>query len=165
MDAADPVSMVSWENLVAAGQCIMLFDEPMLRLLEVNFGYSVVRNAAVTRDASAFRSSVSRLSHDAHTTNMIGSVPIHAGLPHLPGDAEFRPGGALLEPECRRRLRLRRERLLRSRADTHRPIGRDTGAGRDVGPGARLEPGCARVAAMGPVDRGGHGRGRLYHQD
>jgi hypothetical protein len=79
MDAADPVSMVSWENVVVGGQCIMLFDEPMLRLLEVNLGYSVVRNAAVTRDASAFRSSVSRISHDAHTTNMIGSVPIHAG--------------------------------------------------------------------------------------
>ncbi|NJD64734.1 MAG: TonB-dependent receptor, partial [Chloroflexi bacterium] len=79
MDAEDRVSRVSWENLVAGGQCIMLFEERMLRLLEVNFGYSVVRNAAVTREASTFHSSISRLSHDAHTTNMIGSVPIQAG--------------------------------------------------------------------------------------
>lgn len=82
MDVADPVSNVSWENVVVGGRCVMLFNEPILRLLEVNFGYSRVRNAAVTRDASAFHSSVSRISQDSHTTTMIGSVPIHAGY-HL----------------------------------------------------------------------------------
>ncbi len=82
MDVNDPVSKVSWENVVVGGRCVMLFNEPVLRLLEVNFGYSLVRNAAVTRDASAFSSSVSRISNDAHTTTMIGSVPIHAGY-HL----------------------------------------------------------------------------------
>lgn len=82
MDVNDPVSNVSWENVVVGGRCVMLFDEPVLRLLEVNFGYSLVRNAAVTRDASSFHSSISRISHDAHTTTMIRSVPIHAGY-HL----------------------------------------------------------------------------------
>lgn len=79
MDAEDPVSKVGWENLVVGGRCLMLFDETLLRLVEVNFGYSLVRNEAVTRDASSFRSSVSRVSHDAHTTNLIGSVPVHMG--------------------------------------------------------------------------------------
>jgi hypothetical protein len=79
MNAQDAVSRVSWENVVTGARCIMLFNEPMLRLLEVNFGYSTVRNAAVTRQASAFRSRISRVSHDAHTTNMIGTVPIQAG--------------------------------------------------------------------------------------
>jgi len=78
IDPRDASSYVSWENLVAGGRCVVLF-ESALRLVEVNFSFSSVDNAAVSRGSSRFTSGLSRIQHDAHTTNMVGTVPVNAG--------------------------------------------------------------------------------------
>ena len=78
IDPEDAESHVSWGNIVAGGRCVALF-ETMLRLLEVNFSYTKIENSAVSRGSSRFRSLLGRFQHDAHTTNMIGTVPVYAG--------------------------------------------------------------------------------------
>jgi hypothetical protein len=78
VDADDPKTGVGWKNLVLGGRCVALL-EGILRLVEVNFGYSSVENRAASRGSSDFVSKISRIQNDAHTTNMIGSVPFNSG--------------------------------------------------------------------------------------
>jgi len=71
-------SLVGWSNLVLGGRCIMIFDS-WLRLADVTFGYSRVRNDANSRGVAELTSGVSRLHHEAHATSLWGTTPIYVG--------------------------------------------------------------------------------------
>ncbi|HWV58046.1 MAG TPA: Plug domain-containing protein, partial [Longimicrobiales bacterium] len=84
LDPLETVSHVGWKNFVLGGRCVALLSD-LLRLVEVNFSLSSVENAAISRGSSRFISKLTRVQHDAHMTNLIGSVPIYAGY-HLYAD-------------------------------------------------------------------------------
>lgn len=81
LDPDETHSYLSWENLLVGGRCVARLSG-FFRLVEANFSHGSVENAAVSRGASRFRSSIRRMQHDAHTTSMAGSVPLYAGY-HL----------------------------------------------------------------------------------
>jgi hypothetical protein len=78
LDAEATDSYVSWRNLVAGGRCIVQVNR-LLRLLEVNFSYTSIEDAAVSRGSSKFHSRLGRVQHDAHVTSLIGPIPLYAG--------------------------------------------------------------------------------------
>ena len=78
MDPADEISRVGWRNFVSGGHCIQLFGD-VLRLLEVNAGFSSVHNEAISRGASALRSDTRRYQMDVNTTNLYRGVPFEVG--------------------------------------------------------------------------------------
>jgi hypothetical protein len=79
LDPEERESHVSWENSLVGGRCTHQFKSGLLRLVEANFSYSSLENAAVSRGSSRFRSSIGRMQHDAHSTSMIRSIPLYAG--------------------------------------------------------------------------------------
>ncbi len=79
LDPAETTSHVEWQNLVVGGHCVTQ-GKGILRLTEVNVGFSSFDNAAVSRGSSIFRSGISRLQADAHITSMIGTLPLYAGF-------------------------------------------------------------------------------------
>ena len=85
LDPAETTSHVEWQNLLVGGHCVTQ-GKHIVRLTEVNVGYSSFDNAAVSRGSSAFRSSINRLQGDAHITSMIGTVPLYAGF-HMYSEA------------------------------------------------------------------------------
>lgn len=78
MDVEDPISRVGWSNLVAGARCVQLFDG-ILRLVEMNVGYSGTDNDAVTRGASPIYSHIRRLQTDVNTTNLYRGITFEAG--------------------------------------------------------------------------------------
>ncbi len=78
LDVEDEISRVGWSNLVAGARCIQLFDG-ILRLVEMNVGYSGVDNDAVNRGASPMFSHTRRLQADVNTTNLYRGVTFEAG--------------------------------------------------------------------------------------
>lgn len=81
LDPEQDDSHLDWRNLLLGGRCVAQLGG-FLRLLESNFSYSRVDNAAVSRGSSRFHSTIERMQHDAHTTSMVGAVPLFAGY-HL----------------------------------------------------------------------------------
>lgn len=82
LDPEERESRIEWSNRLAGARCVSLFEQGFLRFVELDFNYSSLDNAAVSRGSSRFRSSIGRIQHDAHVTSMIGSVPIYGGY-HL----------------------------------------------------------------------------------
>jgi len=78
IDPEDAASHVSWRNTLFGGRCVALF-ESALKLVEVNFSVSKLENEAVSRGSAHLASRLRRFQHDAHTTNMIGTIPVKAG--------------------------------------------------------------------------------------
>ncbi len=78
LDPAEATSHIEWQNLVLGGRCVTQ-GKRILRLTEVNFGFSSFDNSAVSRGSSVFRSGISRLQSDVHVTSMVGSLPLYAG--------------------------------------------------------------------------------------
>ena len=85
LDPAETTSHIEWQNLLVGGRCVTQGTH-IVRLTEVNVGFSSFDNAAVSRGSSAFRSSIYRLQSDAHITSMIGTVPLYAGF-HMYSEA------------------------------------------------------------------------------
>jgi hypothetical protein len=78
LDAEERESRVAWSNLVVGGRCVALFPN-VLRLVEVNFGYSSVNNDAVSRGSSRLYSRIGRIHHEVNSTLLIGATPLYAG--------------------------------------------------------------------------------------
>jgi hypothetical protein len=78
LDSEDPVSRVSWENLAFGGRCVDAL-EGTHRLVDVTFGFSRVRNAAVTRGASEFFADTRRQQLKVSTTDLFRGVPYEFG--------------------------------------------------------------------------------------
>ena len=78
LDPEETESEVAWENLLAGGRCVAQL-EGFLRLVEANFSYTKADNNAVSRGSSDLHSSIRRMQHDAHTTSLVGSIPLYAG--------------------------------------------------------------------------------------
>ncbi len=76
LDPGDPLSRVGWTNLLAGGRCMTLAGETFL---DVRFGRTAVSSEAITRGASEFVSSASRLFVDADVSRMIGHVRLNWG--------------------------------------------------------------------------------------
>jgi hypothetical protein len=81
LDPEETESHVGWENLVVGGRCVAQLNG-FLRLVESNFSYASVDNAAVSHGSSNFHSRIWRMQHDAHVTSMIRSLPLYTGY-HL----------------------------------------------------------------------------------
>ena len=81
LDPEEDDSHLEWRNLLLGGRCVAQLGG-FLRLVESNFSYSRVDNAAVSRGSSRFHSTIERMQHDAHTTSMVGAVPLYTGY-HL----------------------------------------------------------------------------------
>jgi hypothetical protein len=78
LDVEDPVSRVSWENLAFGGRCVDAL-EGTHRLIDFTFGFSRVRNAAVTRNASEFFSDSRRHQMQLSTTDLFRGVRYELG--------------------------------------------------------------------------------------
>jgi hypothetical protein len=79
LDPVETDSYVAWNNLLFGGRCVTQFER-VLRLMEANFSYTSVDNAAVSRGSSSLHSNISRLQHDLHSTSMIWSIPVYLGF-------------------------------------------------------------------------------------
>lgn len=76
LDPDDPVSRVGWTNLLVGGRCMTLAG---VNFLDVRFGRTAISSEAVTRGASEFFSSASRIFADADVSRMIGRVRLSWG--------------------------------------------------------------------------------------
>jgi hypothetical protein len=77
LDPEDRVSRVGWRNLLVGGRCVTLAGETFM---DVRWGRTAVSSEAVTRGASEFFSSTSRLFVDADVSRMLSrSVRLNWG--------------------------------------------------------------------------------------
>jgi hypothetical protein len=76
LDPEDPVSRVAWRNILLGGRCLTLAGETFM---DVRWGRTAVRSQAVTRGASEFFSSTSRIFVDADISRLVGRVRVNLG--------------------------------------------------------------------------------------
>jgi hypothetical protein len=76
LDPEDVVSRVGWTNTLVGGRCSTLAGATFM---DVRFGRSSVSSEAVTRGASEFYSSASRIFVDADVSRLVGRVRLNAG--------------------------------------------------------------------------------------
>lgn len=76
LDPDDPVSRVGWTNLLVGGRCKTLAG---VNFLDVRFGRTSVSSEAVTRGASEFRSSASRIFMDGDASRPLGWAQLNWG--------------------------------------------------------------------------------------
>lgn len=76
LDPEDRQSRVGWGNLLVGGRCMTLAGETFV---DVRFGRSAVSSDAVTRGASEFFSSASRIFIDGDVSRLIGRVRLNWG--------------------------------------------------------------------------------------
>jgi hypothetical protein len=70
-------SHISWDNNLIGLKCLTLRENG--RRVEVNWSFSGSSSAALTYGASNLHSSVSRMQHDLHVNDQLGSVPVEVG--------------------------------------------------------------------------------------
>ena len=70
-------SRISWDNNLVGLKCLTLRENG--RRLEVNWSFSGSTSAALTRSASNLHSSVTRMQHDLHVNDLLGSIPVEVG--------------------------------------------------------------------------------------
>ena len=76
LDPEDRLSRVGWTNFLVGGRCVTLAGATFM---DVRFGRSAVRSEAITRGASEFTSSASRIFVDGDVSRMLGRVRLNWG--------------------------------------------------------------------------------------
>jgi hypothetical protein len=76
LDPEDDESRVHWSNFLIGGRCSSLLAETFF---DVRFGFSRLSSDAVTRGASGFSSSASRIFMDADASRALGRVQLNFG--------------------------------------------------------------------------------------
>jgi hypothetical protein len=76
LDPDDEQSRIRWTNTLAGGRCTSLAGEIFF---DAKFGFSRISNAAITRGASEFSSSASRIFMEADASRTLGRVRLNFG--------------------------------------------------------------------------------------
>ena len=77
LDPEDRQSRVGWRNALVGGRCSTLTGETFM---DVRFGWAGLGSEAITRGASEFTSSVSRVFAEGDFSRLIGRVRLNAGV-------------------------------------------------------------------------------------